>query len=110
LRVIYLEEMNSEYLKNPEKPRCDFCGKRFKKGGTRYRLRLELFADFDGYLEDFSKKPENFLKERIEKMLKQTEDKTEKELEEDIYLRRDALLCISCRDEFLKSLKGFQKD
>ncbi|HEX9912247.1 MAG TPA: hypothetical protein VGB01_03260 [candidate division Zixibacteria bacterium] len=102
--------MSSASIQNPEKPRCDFCGKRFKKGGTRYRLRLELFADFDGYLEDFSEKPENFLKERIEKILKQTEDKTEKELEEEIYLRKYALLCISCRDEFLKSIETFEKD
>jgi hypothetical protein len=102
--------MSPESLQESKKLRCDFCGKRFKKGGTRYRLRLELFADFDGCLEDFSKKPENFLKERIEKILKQTKDKTEKELEEEIYLRKDALLCISCRDEFLRSLKDFEKD
>jgi hypothetical protein len=102
--------MSPESLQESKKLRCDFCGKRLKKGGTRYRLRLELFADFDGYLEDFSKKPENFVKERIEKIFKQTEDKTEKELEEEIYLRKYALLCISCRDEFLKNIEAFEKD
>jgi hypothetical protein len=96
---------NSEH----KKLRCDFCGKRFKKGGTRYRLKLELFSDFDGYLEDFSRKPDDFLKKRIENMLKQTKGKTEKELEEEIYLRKDLLLCVNCRDQFCKILKDFER-
>jgi len=101
--------MSLESFSDHRKLRCDFCGKRFKKGGTRYRLRLELFSDFDGYLEDFSKKPDSFLKERIEKILEQTKDKTQKELEEEIYLKMDLLLCISCRDLFCRSLKELEK-
>lgn len=102
--------MTIESSSNTEqrKLRCDFCGKRFKKGGTRYRLRLEIFSDFDGYLEDFSKKPDDFLKKKIGDMLKQTKDKTEKELEEEIYLRKDLLLCVNCRERFYKILKDFE--
>ena len=104
--------MRVESLSNPEprKLRCGFCGKRFKKGGTRYRLRLELFSDFDGYLEDFSIKPDDFLKKKIENILEQTEGKTEKELEEEIYLKKDLLLCVNCRNQFHNILKDFERN
>jgi len=89
-----------------QKPRCGFCGKRFKKGSTRYRIRIEVASDFDGYLEDWSKKPEDFLQKKIEKALEHTRDMTEKEIEEQIYLKREFLACIKCREDFLKALEN----
>ena len=90
-----------------EKLRCGFCGKRFKKGSTRYRIRIEVASDFDGYLEDWSKKPEDLLQKRIEKTLEDTRDMTEKEIEEQIYLKREFLACVKCREDFLKTLRSF---
>jgi hypothetical protein len=87
------------------KLRCDICGKRFKKGGTRYRINFEVVSDFDGYIQDFSQKPEDHLKKKIEEILEQTEDMTEEELEEEVYLKRNWLVCVDCRAKFLRLLE-----
>jgi hypothetical protein len=94
-----------EKLSDRKKLRCDICGKRFRKGGTRYRINLEVISDFDGYIQDFSEKPEDYLEKKIEKILEQTKDKTEKELEEEVYLKRNWLVCINCREKLVKFLK-----
>jgi len=96
--------MNEKSSSSKTKLRCDLCGRRFKKGGTRYRINLEIISDFDGYIEDFSKKPEDYLEKKIEKTLDETKNKTEKELEEEIYLKRNWLVCINCREKFLRRL------
>jgi Zn-finger protein len=88
------------------KQRCDICGKRFKKGGTRYRINFEIISDFDGYIQDFSKKSEDHLKKKIEEILDQTEDMTEEELEEEVYLKRNWLVCVVCRARFLRLLES----
>ena len=85
-----------------KKLRCDFCGRRFKKGGTRYRIKIEIVSDFDGHLEDWSKKPDDYLQKKIEKSLEDTKDMTENEIEEQIYLKREFLACLKCREKFLK--------
>jgi hypothetical protein len=85
-----------------KKLRCNFCGRRFKKGGTKYRIKIEIVSDFDGYLEDWSKKPDDYLQKKIEKSLEHTRDMTEKEIEEQIYLKRELLACLKCREKFLK--------
>lgn len=97
--------MNEKSSRLKTKPRCDVCGKRFKKGGTRYRINLEVISDFDGYIEDFSKKPEDHLEKKIGKILNKTKDMTEEELEEEIYLKRNWLVCINCREKFISFLK-----
>lgn len=91
------------------KLRCDLCGKRFKKGGTRYRINLEVISDFDGHIEDFSKKPDDYLQEKIEKIMGQTEGMTEQELEEEVYLKRNWLVCVGCRDKLVRALKRLSR-
>jgi hypothetical protein len=90
-----------------EKVRCGVCGKRFKKGQTRYRINIEVVSDFNGYIDDFSKKPQDYLEKKIEKIIEETENLTEKELEEEVYLKRHGLICVNCREEFLKVLRKF---
>jgi len=87
------------------KPNCEFCGKRFRRGKTRYTVKLEVISDFDGYLEDLSGKPENFMEKRIQKIVEDTKDLTEKEIEEQVYLSREFLVCVGCREKFLKILE-----
>jgi hypothetical protein len=87
------------------KLRCDFCGKRFKKGGTRYRINFEAISDFDGYIEDFSKRPNDYLEEKIAGILDQTKDMTEEEIEEEVYLKRNWLVCVGCRERLLRVLR-----
>jgi len=99
--------MNEKSSPGKAKLRCDICGKRFKKGGTRYRINIEVISDFDGYIEDFSKKPQGYLEKKIEKIIKETKELTEKELEEEVYLKRHGLICVNCREDFLKLLGKF---
>jgi hypothetical protein len=99
--------MNLKSSPQKQRLRCDICGKRFKKGQTRYRINVEVISDFDGYIEDFSKKPHDYLEKKIGKIIKETEGLTEKELEEEVYLKRHGLICVNCREEFLKLLKKF---
>jgi hypothetical protein len=87
------------------KPRCGICGKRFKKGGARYRIDFEIVSDFDGHIEDFANKPKGYLEKKIAKILDETEDMTEEELEEEVYLKRNWLVCLSCRARFVRFLK-----
>ena len=97
--------MDEKSFSAKTKLRCDICGRRFKKSGTRYRINLEIVSDFDGYIEDFSKKPKDHLEKKIGKILDETKDMTEKELEEEIYLKRNWLVCTNCREKFLRFLK-----
>jgi len=97
--------MNEESSSSKVKARCDICGKRLKKGGTCYRVRLEIISDFDGYIEDVSKKPEDHLKKKIGEVLEETEHLSEQELEEEIYLKRNWRVCVNCRAKLLKVLK-----
>jgi len=97
--------MDEKSFSAKTKLRCDICGRRFKKGGTRFRINLEIISDFDGYIEDVSKKPEDHLEKKIGKILDETKDMTEKELEEEIYLKRNWLVCTNCREKFLRFLK-----
>jgi ubiquitin len=99
--------MNENSNTPKTKLRCDVCGKRFRKGGTRYRINLEIISDFDGYIEDVSKKPEDFLEKKIKTILNETKEVTEKELEEEVYLKRHGLVCVNCREEFLRLLGKF---
>jgi hypothetical protein len=87
------------------KARCEVCGKRFKKGGTRYRVNLQIISDFDGHIEDFSKKPEDHLEKKIDQVLEETQHMSEQELEEEVYLNRRWLVCVTCRARFLKLLE-----
>ena len=100
--------MNSKASSQKSRLRCDVCGKRFKKGGNRYRINLEVISDFDGYIEDFSKKPEGYLQKKIDKIMKETEEMTEEQLEEDVYLERHWLMCVNCREDLLKTLEKFK--
>lgn len=100
--------MNSKSSAKKQRLRCDVCGKRFKKGKTRYRINLEVISDFDGYIQDFSKKPQDYLQKKIQKIIKQTEEMTEEQLEEEVYLKRHWFMCVNCREEFLKTLEKFK--
>jgi len=40
-------------------------------------------------------------------IVQETEDMTEQQLEEEVYLKRHLLLCVNCREEFLRLLRKF---
>ncbi|HEX9917169.1 MAG TPA: hypothetical protein VGB16_05470 [candidate division Zixibacteria bacterium] len=91
-----------------KKARCAKCGKRLKKGGLKYNIRVEVASDFDGYLEDYSKKPLDYLENRLKILEEDLKDRKELELEEDVYIERSFLVCGECRDRFVKILREFE--
>lgn len=95
-------------IKTKKKERCARCGKRLKKGGLKYNIKVQVVSDFDGYLEDYSKKPQDYLEKKLLKLERDFQDKTEEELLEDIYIEKSLLTCESCRDWFVSNLKEFE--
>ena len=97
--------MSEESSSAKVKARCEVCGKRFKKGGTRYWVNLSIISGFDGHIEDFSKKPADHLEKKIDEVLEETQHMSEQELKEEVYLNRRWLVCVACRARFLKLLE-----
>ena len=90
------------------KVNCAQCGKRLKKGGLKYKIKVQVVSDFDGYLEDYSRKPLDYLEKKLQTLERDLTCRTEKELEEDVYIEKSFLVCEECRDIFVKSLKKFE--
>ncbi|MGB7062534.1 MAG: hypothetical protein WBF13_09325, partial [Candidatus Zixiibacteriota bacterium] len=97
--------MNEKSSSAKTKLRCHICGKRFKKGATRYRINLEIVSDFDGYIEDVSMKSGDYLEKKIQQVLEETGQMSEQELEEEIYLKRNWRVCVNCRARVLSVFK-----
>jgi hypothetical protein len=75
---------------------CGICGKRLRKGGNNYRMKLEIISDFDGHLSvpyDENRKYEDEMKELIDKL----GDIPAEELEEEVYYGKELLICAQCR-------------
>ena len=78
------------------KKRCAKCGKRIKKGGVAYWLKAELISEFDGYI--YADEKIN-LKDFIDKVNLELEDRSPEEIEEQVYKKFEYLVCPGCRDE-----------
>jgi hypothetical protein len=88
-----------------KKRTCHLCGKRFKKGGLKYRLKAELVSDFDGYLSlpyDEKKDYSQEIRDTVEAL----KGKSEKELEEEVYQKLELLLCPDCKRKLISFLKS----
>ena len=84
-----------------EKARCTRCGKRFKKGGVRYRIKTELISHFDGHL---AINQNESMSEMRSKLGSDLDGLTEEQLEKQIYYKIEYLVCPVCRDEIEKYL------
>ena len=83
-------------MENPGKRRfCGHCGKILQPGATAWRLRGELFADFDGALPPVSD-PEGLEAEK-NRALNDIADKEEAELNREVHRPVELLLCPPCR-------------
>lgn len=89
--------MNNEQ----EKRRCEYCGKRLKKGGNNYRLNIEIISDFDGHLSLPLDEQRDYQQD-IKTILEQIKDKSSSELEDEVYLKIEKIICAECRKVVLK--------
>ncbi len=93
-------------MSDDRKSRCERCGRRLRKGGDNYRLKVTLVSDFDGYLDPaaFHKSPMEII-ESIERS-----PLTARELEEQVIYDLDQKICQECRNSIVTFLKGSEND
>ena len=78
---------------------CARCGAALALGGSKYLVRIEVLADWDGHLamiEDGEDR-ERAMREALAAL----EERDEDELLREVYHRELHLLCKRCRDRFL---------
>jgi hypothetical protein len=78
---------------------CVRCGKNLPPGSLKYIVDLQVYADFDGYLDE----EEGDVRTRMKKLVEEIEQKDEADLAEEVYLRQIYLICKDCRDRFLSN-------
>ncbi|MBI5167542.1 MAG: hypothetical protein HY998_07365 [candidate division NC10 bacterium] len=82
---------------------CAKCGKELPLGGLKYLVKIEVYADFDGYIaEEPLEDAELKMRELLEDMAEIDPEK----LERDVYWKELHLLCKDCRDRFLANPLG----
>lgn len=78
--------------------RCEKCGRDLPLGGLRYVVKIEAYADFDGYLgEEDAEEVEARMRELVERL----SERDPGELEREVYEKQIYLLCKDCRDHYL---------
>ncbi len=92
---------------------CDFCGNLIEIGRPRFILKGEMYCAYDGsqFDETLNIDSKN-LKEEMEKLIKAAEQKSEKELTDEVHYPFQLDLCRHCRDKMYQILdeKTLEKD
>jgi uncharacterized protein with PIN domain len=86
--------------------RCFKCKKLIESQATKYKLSMELQSTYDLLIVD-QEVNTDFLNEEIQDLLEKIEKTEKKDLEEDIYLKKEYILCNKCRNLFLQCWKDF---
>jgi hypothetical protein len=80
---------------------CFRCGIEFNPGDLAYQMRIQMAADFDGYIDGDSLESSN---ESTDRISRQIEERTSEELTEEVYRERTLLFCKTCAEEAWKSV------
>lgn len=83
----------------PDGRACEKCARVIPRGGLAYVIRLEAFADFDGYLTDEG--DDLALETKMRQLVRQMSEEDPDDLIRDVYVREVHLLCKDCRDRVL---------
>ncbi len=75
---------------------CGSCGRALVGGNTRYLVTINIVADFDGHIEA----PESSMDRS--NLWREIENKSERELTDEVYQRMSFVLCKRCRDDWVK--------
>ena len=79
---------------------CDRCDAELPLGATRYRVRIEITSDWDGYLPDMDL--DEHAKDRLLQQLANLDEQT---LEDQVHMELALTLCPACRAHFLEELE-----
>jgi hypothetical protein len=83
---------------------CARCGRLFRDGQTRYLVIINVVADFDGTLGPPGAPGE------LTKLWKEVEEKSEEELQNEVFQKLSFTLCKPCRDSWVSSPLGESLD
>lgn len=83
---------------------CARCGKELPLGSLKYLVKIEVYADFDGYIAD---EPLEDAELKMMELLNEMLERDPEELERDVYWKELHLLCKGCRDRFMANPLGF---
>jgi hypothetical protein len=78
---------------------CEKCGRRMPEGGLAYEVKIQVYADFDGVLEDLETADD--IEARLREVVAATEGADPDELMRDVFHEERHLLCRGCRDRYL---------
>ena len=78
---------------------CARCGTEMRPGSTKYIVRIQVLADWDGHLPAIE--DAETLERAIRDALAAVEDRDEDELFREVYHSEVHLLCPRCRERFL---------
>lgn len=76
---------------------CSRCGCSILSGVTRYIVSVSLVADFDGIV------PEGTGGGSLEALMKEIDQMSQEDLENEIYQQFTFIICKPCRDEYIKN-------
>ena len=79
---------------------CDRCHQELPLGATKYNVRIEIDADWDGYLPDMEKEDEHLASH----LLAEIAQLDEESLEDQVHMELTLTLCPTCRRLFLEDL------
>ncbi len=78
---------------------CDLCGDLIEVGRPRFIFKGELYCGYEGdKFDETLNQTSNNLQEEIRKLMKAAEQKSEKELNDEVYYSFHLDLCRTCRD------------
>lgn len=78
---------------------CEKCGKEMADGSLAYEIKIQVYADFDGVLEDVKTAEE--MEARLHEVVTAMEAADPDDLMRDVFHEERHLLCPGCRDRYL---------
>ncbi|OGL38950.1 MAG: hypothetical protein A2149_09350 [Candidatus Schekmanbacteria bacterium RBG_16_38_11] len=82
--------------------RCLKCGKNFKEGNLRYKVKILVSSDFDGVLNESEEEID------LHELMQEIENRESEELEDEVHKEINFLLCKPCRDVFVRDITDLE--
>lgn len=83
-------------------PRCAKCGCKLSEGDLKYRITIDIVADYDDLMPDLQEE----IAEHIDGLFYKMEDSEPEGLDKGIYEEISFVLCKECADYFSKDPLG----
>jgi len=86
---------------------CDLCGELIEIGRPRFVLKGELYCAYDGgTFEEMTLTPPEKIEAEMRRLIDLMEQKSEKELNDEVHYPFQLDLCRKCRDRFYDLLNS----